>query len=228
MQSAREVAYEVLRDGIASGAYPPGSWLREEDVATAAGVSRTPVREALHRLQAEGLVQIRRNRGAMVIGWTAQDLDDLYDLRVMLECYGVRQAATQRENIDFPALWAMCDEMDELLSQDNEHDRPRLGQLCIDFHTTLQRASGNRLLLTLLPTVLGTPFVREAFHHHTGADLERSFMHHREILEALEASDGDWAEGVMRAHLRHGRRSLRRMEQQPPVEDVDDAGPASA
>lgn len=223
MASAREVAYEALQRGIARGLYPPGSWLREEDVAAAAGVSRTPVREALHRLQAEGLVQILRHRGAMVIGWTAEDLDDLYDLRVMLECYGVRRAAARRNDIDFPVLWALCDEMDKLLPHADEHDRQRLGQLCIDYHTTLQQASGNRQLLTLLPTVLGAPFVRQAFHHHTTADLERSFGHHREILEALDAGDGDWAEGVMRAHLRHGRRSLQSMELHPQPTELDDS-----
>jgi DNA-binding GntR family transcriptional regulator len=230
-RSARELAYEVVQRGIASGEYLPGSWLREEDVAAAAGVSRTPVREALHRLQAEGLVQLLRHRGAVVVGWTAEDLDDLYDLRVMIEGYGVRRAAQHREAIQFAALYAMCDEMDAVLPDADEDDLQRLGELCIDFHTTLQQASGNRQLLAILPTLIGGPFIREAFRHHTCADLERSFAHHREILEALEVGDADWAEAVMRAHLRHGRQSLRLMESdRHPVasgaeEDGDDSLP---
>jgi DNA-binding GntR family transcriptional regulator len=218
--SARTAAYEAVQRGIASGQYPPGSWLREEDVAAAAGVSRTPVREALHRLQAEGLVQILHNRGAMVVGWTARDLDDIYDVRVMLEGYGVRRAAQSRDHLDFPALEAMCTEMEQLLPDATEQDLQHIGQLCIDFHTTLGQASGNRQLLAILPTLLAPPFVREAFHHHTRADLERAFAHHREILVALEAGDGDWAEGMMRAHLWAGRRSLRRMEHEAPNTDL--------
>jgi Transcriptional regulators len=226
--TARAVAYEVLQRGIASGLYPPGSWLREEDIAAAAGVSRTPVREALHRLQAEGLVQLLRNRGAMVIGWTAHDLDDIYDLRTMLEGYGVRRAAQFRDGVDFPALVAMCDEMEELLPGADEDDLQRIGSLCIDFHITLNRASGNRQLLTILPSLLATPFVREAFHHHTHADLQRAFAYHREILEAVDAGDGEWADGVMRAHLRAGRLSLRRMEQDRPAAGPDGSGPGTS
>lgn len=227
-RSARAVAYEVLQRGIASGEYPPGSWLREEDVAAAAGVSRTPVREALHRLQAEGLVQILRNRGAVVVGWTARDLDDIYDLRVLLEGYGVRRAAQARENVDFDGLRAMCTEMEQLLPGAGEPELQRIGGLCIDFHVTLNQASQNRQLIAIIPTLLATPFVREAFHHHTHHDLERAFAFHREILEALDEGDGEWAEGVMRAHLRAGRRSLRQMEQEQRTSDVDDPGRASA
>lgn len=210
--SAKVAAYEAVQRGIASGQYPPGSWLREEDVAAAAGVSRTPVREALHRLQAEGLVQILHNRGAMVVGWTARDLDDMYDVRVMLEGYAVRRAARCPADIDFAALDAMCAEMERLLPEADEEDLQRIGVLCVDFHTALAQAANNRQLLAILPTLLAPPFVREAFHHHTKRDLERAFGHHREILMALEAGDADWAEGMMRAHLWAGRRSLQRME----------------
>lgn len=227
-KSARTVAYEVLQRGIASGQYPPGSWLREEDVAAAAGVSRTPVREALHRLQAEGLVEILRHRGAMVVGWTSHDLDDIYDLRALLEGYGVRRAAQCRDDIDFVALRAMCAEMERLLPDADEQDLQHIGRLCIEFHTTLNQAARNRQLLAIIPTLLSTPFVREAFHHHTRVDLQRAFVSHREILEALDAGDGDWAEAVMRAHLRAGRRSLQDMEQERRTPEVDDPGLATA
>ncbi|MFF0144175.1 DNA-binding GntR family transcriptional regulator [Amycolatopsis sulphurea] len=217
-RSARDIAYEHLQRGIANGEYPAGSWLREEDIAVAAGVSRTPVREAIQRLSAQGLVSIERHRGAVVIGWTASDLDNIYDLRVLLECFGIRQTTERKALLDEDALLAICDECDTLLANDGPQ-AGQLGQLCIDFHLTLYRGMGNRQLVAMLPATLDPPFVREAFHHHTHADLSRAFAQHREILEAIRLGDADWAEGIMRAHLRAGRHSLTRMEwTRPPGE----------
>lgn len=215
--SAKEHAYRVLRRGISDGTYPAGSWLREEDVATDAGVSRTPVREALHRLQAEGLVQLMRHRGALVVGWTAEDLDNLYELRSNLEGYGARRAARRRTNDHLEHLQKLCATMDEILPTAGEEEMQQLGTLCVEFHSEIHRASGNRQLVALVPSVLAPPFVSEAFHHHTRLDLERSFDHHRELVQAIEAGDGEWAETIMRAHLRHGRHSLRRMERHLPL-----------
>ncbi|WP_158605557.1 GntR family transcriptional regulator [Amycolatopsis panacis] len=222
-RSARDTAYEHLQRGIADGEYPAGSWLREEDIAVAAGVSRTPVREAIQRLSAQGLVRIERHRGAVVIGWTASDLDNIYDLRLVLECFGIRQTTERKALLDEDALLAICDECDTLLATEGPQ-AGQLGQLCIDFHLTLYR--GNRQLVAMLPATLDPPFVREAFHHHTRADLSRAFAQHREILEAIRLGDADWAEGIMRAHLRAGRHSLTRMEWTRP-EDGQSASAAT-
>lgn len=216
-RSAREHAYDVLRRGIAVGTYPAGSWLREEDVAAEAGVSRTPVREALHRLQAEGMVQLMRHRGALVVGWTAEDLDNLYELRTTIERYGAGRAALHRTADQLEYLQKLCARMDEILPTAGEQEMQQLGALCVDFHTEIHRASGNRQLAALVPSVLAPPFVSEAFRHHTRLDLERSFDHHRELVQAIEAQDREWAEAIMCAHLRHGRQSLRRMERHLPL-----------
>ncbi|MCV7203819.1 GntR family transcriptional regulator [Mycolicibacterium peregrinum] len=216
-RSARDHAYDVVRTGIASGEYPAGSWLREEEIAAGAGVSRTPIREALHRLEAEGLVQLVRNRGALVVGWTAEDLDNLFDLRIALEGYGARRAAEQRTEAQLERLRELCGTMDELLPTADDEALQRLGSLCVDFHTEIHRATGNRQLTALIPTILAPPFVSEAFHHHTQLDLAQSFGHHRELAQAIEARDGDWAEAIMVAHLRHGRQSLRQMERHLPL-----------
>lgn len=224
--SAKDLAYRVVYDRIAAGHYEPGTWLREDEVAAEAGVSRTPVREALHRLQAEGLIQLVRHRGALVIGWTADDLNNLYDLRVILEGYGARRAAIHCEPTAIDELYAMCTQMDAELPTADDEQLQDLGRRCIDFHMAIQQGSGNRQLVALMPNILAAPFVSEAFHHHTREDLEHSFAHHRELVDAIAARDGDWAEGIMRAHLRHGRWSLRRMERDLPIiaRDGDDHG----
>lgn len=210
MPGAAESVYAVLRDGIIGGTYLPGSRLPEEDVASTVGVSRTPVREALNRLQAEGLVKILRNRGAVVVGWTAEDLDDIFELGVMLEGYGARRAAGSIS--DVKRLYEICDETDRLSSQGLESNRDELSRLARQFHTELHQMGGNRQLVAFLPTLISAPMVAEAFRHHSGDDLRRAHAAHREIVEAIEAADGGWAESIMRAHLRAGRNSLKSME----------------
>lgn len=209
MPRAAEVAYEVIQGAIATGEYAPGSWLREEDIADRAGVSRTPVREALRRLGIEGLVEIVPNRGALVLGWTTRDLDDIHDLRAMLEGYAVRRVA-EGGHADLPALAALCTEMERLLEIDGESTFPRIGELSSEFHTALYVASANRQLLAVMPALIEIPLAREGYHQRTREMIERSMTQHRDILDAIAARDGDWAESVMRAHIRSGRSSLRR------------------
>src|SRR5690242_8818642 len=78
-------AYDAIRADIGSGAVEPGAWLRESALAAALGLSRTPVREALRMLAAEGAVELVHNRGARVVQWSAADIDEVYRLRALLE-----------------------------------------------------------------------------------------------------------------------------------------------
>jgi DNA-binding GntR family transcriptional regulator len=211
-KSAGSVAYASLQRGIISGKYPPGTWLREDELAEESGVSRTPIREALQRLEAEGLVESYRNRGSVVVGWTADDIDALYDLRILVEGYGVRRAASRLDAVDFDALTKLCEESEALLPIADRSDIQRLGELSLDFHLTLQRGSGQRQLRTILPALLATPFVQDAGVRQPQENFARLCREHREILEALAAGDADWAEGALRAHLRRGRHSLRGAE----------------
>src|SRR3569623_153872 len=90
---ASDHAYRLIRAQILSGARAGGDWLREGDLADSIGVSRTPVREALRRLTAEGLVHYERNRGVQVAAWTTADLDEIFSLRSVLEPWACRLAA---------------------------------------------------------------------------------------------------------------------------------------
>src|SRR5258708_39086223 len=88
-----ERVLDSLRDRILSGAYAVGFHLRESQVAAELGVSRTPIREALQRLAVEGLIDLYPNRGARVAGWSEQELEEIFGLRILLESYGARLAA---------------------------------------------------------------------------------------------------------------------------------------
>lgn len=108
-QTASRV-HQDLRGDILDGRCEPGSRLREEEIAERFGVSRTPVREALRRLEADGLVIVTPNRGAEVVRWRDDDIAELVELRAMLEGQAARRAALAG-GVDLVALGALCDRM---------------------------------------------------------------------------------------------------------------------
>jgi DNA-binding GntR family transcriptional regulator len=95
-QSLVDVAYVALRDAITSGTLLPGTRLREAALAQHLSISTTPVREALRRLDREGLVRLSPNRGAVVAAFDLREILDLFEVREVLECRAVRRAAGQR------------------------------------------------------------------------------------------------------------------------------------
>src|SRR5476651_469341 len=95
MAAAVERAYRTIRDGIVSGAYGPGDHLTAQGLAATSGISRTPVREAMRRLHAEGLIRFIPNRGAFVTHLDERDVSKIYSLRVVLEGYAAEAAAKE-------------------------------------------------------------------------------------------------------------------------------------
>ncbi len=112
VQNASVAATELIRQAILDGRLEPGSRLKEEELARELGISRTPVREALLMLQAEGLIETTPNRGAVVRTHDADDLIDLYQLRALLEGYAARQAATRVSGHELDLTAESCDRFD--------------------------------------------------------------------------------------------------------------------
>lgn len=212
MARAADAAYTAVRRQILEGRHPAGSWLREEEIAASTGVSRTPVREALQRLRAEGLVEILPNRGATVANaWSAEQLDEIYDMRSLLEGYAARRAAERfsADSVDVPAMQELCRAMDAQLRRGGDESYDELTRLNLQFHSAVHQAASNRQVMELLGTVIQLPLVVRTMHRYTDRERTRSVGHHHELLEAILAQDGEWAESVMRAHVRAARASLR-------------------
>lgn len=206
--SAAEHAYAVVRDGILDGTFELGARLPEEDVAARAGVSRTPVREALRRLAAEGFVTFTPNRGAQVASWTAGDLEEIFQLRALLESHAAGQAATRIAPAQLVELHALADDMERAADRATPRALDRIAERNTAFHRTILAATGSRRLHSLLETVIVVPLVHRTFHRYTPAALRRSMDHHRELLAAFEAGDGTWAASVMRTHVLAARAVL--------------------
>jgi DNA-binding GntR family transcriptional regulator len=197
----------LIRGQILSGERAGGAWLREGDLADSIGVSRTPVREALRRLTAEGLVRYERHRGVQVAVWTAEDLDEIFSLRSVLEPWACRLAATSA-SVDLEHLEHLAHDMDAA-ARGSVADVDRITDLNNRFHRLILEGSNNRRLGSVVSSVVQVPLVWQTFSRYSDTDLRRSLAHHHELVAALAAEDPDWAESVMRSHIRSAWNSLR-------------------
>jgi DNA-binding GntR family transcriptional regulator len=201
-----EDAYRAIRDQILRGERAGGEWLREGDLAASLGVSRTPVREALRRLDAEGLVRHERNRGVQVASWSLHDLDEIFGLRSVLEPWGSALAAASGL-ADLDQLRELADAMDTA-ARGPRPDLDEITRLNNQFHRAILTASGHGRLTQLVSSVVEVPLVWRTFSHYSPEAMRRSLAHHHEIVDALAARDAAWAESVMRSHVRAARAAL--------------------
>jgi DNA-binding GntR family transcriptional regulator len=200
--------FERLRRSILEGEYGPDERLVEGQLAERLGVSRTPIRQALTMLEAEGLVEIAPNKGAVVCSFSIEDVWDIYDLRAVLEGHAARRAAGRIEGEESSRLGELAGEMEELArgrSEDHEGEIRRLVALNNEFHGMIIEASRNRRLLRLVRRTVEVPLVFKAFFWYGQRERDISNHYHRQILNALEAGDGERAEIIMREHVYEGR-----------------------
>jgi DNA-binding GntR family transcriptional regulator len=189
-------AYEQVKAAIREGSLPPGARVTEADLATRLGISRTPIRQALTRLETEGLLSHEPRRGVVVSRPDHQQVIELYAMREVLEGVAARFAAQHASDSELDALAGFVAEEARMLC-----DPLVLSAINLRLHTLLHRAAHNRYLLrslaqmtdtmALLPTMLGDP-----------ARARQSHEEHLEILAALQARDGAAAEAAMQRHLR--------------------------
>jgi DNA-binding GntR family transcriptional regulator len=208
--NAADRAYACIRSGILDGTFPPNARLKETELVTHCGVSRTPVREALRRLAAEDFVTIQRNQGAQVKSWSSEDLDDLFALRALLEGYAAARAASHITPAQLQHIEGAITEMDTVLVEKGSQERKIAEFLRLNrvIHEQVWEAAGSERLITMLGRL-----VEQALMAHTAArfSLERvaqSHHHHQELLLALSAHDAAWADAIMQNHIRAARHAL--------------------
>ncbi len=208
MSNAVEQAYTVIRMSILDGSATQNSRLREASLAKQIGVSRTPVREALRRLDSEGLVEYLPNRGARVVSYSEQELGEVYDLRALLEAHAAALAAQHIDAISLERLRETATSMERLVDHAARGSRDEMALLNNQFHHTVIEAGQSERLSRLIANVVLNPLIYRCFHLYTPDMLKRSCIHHREIVAALESRDASWAAAVMRAHILSARAFL--------------------
>jgi DNA-binding GntR family transcriptional regulator len=205
-QRGSERAYDTLRQRLVGGHYKPGTQLKEEPLAREFGISRTPIRAALKRLVEDGLATADAGQGIHVAQWSEWDIEETFQLRMLLEPYAASLAATRGGEEMVATLRASNAQMAAAIQQINGADGgdaiARIQEANRTFHHTLLNASGSPRLRTMLDTMIDMPIIVRSFYLYTTAELEQSLHHHQDLTLAAEARDGELARQVMQLHLR--------------------------
>ena len=204
-KSLEERVYLSLREEILEGKLVEGTALTECAVAARLGVSRTPIRGALHRLSEEGLVEITPNRGAVVVGVNAEDLVDIYKIRMRLEGLASREAAV-RISPEEKKMLSDSVELSEFYIQ--KKDTEHLKELDSRFHNIIYKASGNRLLYITLSDLHRKIKRYRKLSLSIDERLELSVKEHREILNAILNGDEEEADRLTALHIEKALNNL--------------------
>lgn len=191
-----ERAYQQLRAAIQAGQLAPGTRLREVELAESLGLSRTPVREALSRLESEGLVVNEPNRGMMVTQLDASMVSELYVMREVLEGTAAALAARHATDVELSLLRDIVER--DLAIAD---DPVRLAANNRLFHETLHRCAHNRYLLKTLRSLHESMALLGRSTLAVPGRAQASYEEHASLVAALEQRDPAQAEQIMRRHI---------------------------
>lgn len=198
--SLSELVYRSLHAAIINGVYKPGEMLRQEELAQNLGVSRAPIREALPKLVADGVVEQIPRRGYVVVSLNAEEIEEIFELRLLIEGHIVAIAAQQRKKQDILQAEKILAEM-EGLNVKNKEQRMRWFVLNSQFHKILLLPSGRKHFIRAvynLRTVV-EPYIRV----ETGltGNVEQANQEHREILDAFRLQDAEKMNFLLKTHI---------------------------
>jgi DNA-binding GntR family transcriptional regulator len=201
----RQSVYEALVELVVGGGLRPGQHLVESDLARQLGVSRQPVREALHRLEAEGWVDLRPSQGAFVHVPTDREINQLLDVRALLETEAARLVARSASPEAVAALKAICAEG---VAATDAGDVDQVVVANSAFHAEIAVRAGNDVLAGLVATV--SRRMRWHYRMVAPARSHESWAEHQQLIEAIEAGDEDRAAEIARMHNERTRTAFQR------------------
>jgi len=208
METVSARIYGAVKQKISEGHYAPGSRITEQQIAAEFDTSRTPVREAMRLLVADGLVLFKPNSGTVVREWTSQQMEQLFDARMLIESELAAAAALHIEADALSSLELIQQEIELCAANPGSPDTPRIGRLNREFHRVLAASSRNDRLVAMLANAMEVPVVQQTFRRYTPSQLRRSSGHHRELLDALAVRDAAWARSIMSCHILAAKHAL--------------------
>ena len=200
-RSLADDVVERLRDAIFHGSFKPGEALREEQLAAMLDVSRGPVREALVQLEREGLVIVRRHRGATVARLSRSDLEDVYSLRLALERLAIQRATRYATDEDFAAMEAVLAAFDVALSRGPSEKE--VAELDVRFHDLIYQAAHHQRLYDCWANLKSQIYIFLLSRNVVDPDFrEITVKSHAALLEAIRMRDEARATIEIEDHLR--------------------------
>lgn len=192
-----------IREAILSGKFTAGSRLLEADLCEWLEISRTPVREAIRVLESERLVDIRPNKGAYVRQITFEELDEIIELRTLIEVNCIRKFASLMNDDDLLEMESILKKMDNFISQ---KDYSSYHNLVIEFHSYYVSKCQNKLIYSVFSNIRNSIRFAQSVLLKNMEHRERANEEHREIMEAIKERDPDKCENLLRKHLEAGYR----------------------
>jgi DNA-binding GntR family transcriptional regulator len=184
---------QALREAIFKGTFEPGERLKQEEIANVLGVSRMPVREALRKLEAEGLIQIEPNRSAVIKPLSSEDIEEIYILRAVLEKMAVEDSIAKIQKQDIVELESLVTIMDK--ADEAEH----FIKTNIEFHQLLMKYCKKKRLISFIET-LWNGFPQQT-PHLLENQMRKSNQEHHEILEAVKEKDVNKVAELISLHI---------------------------
>lgn len=194
----REQVYKILKNSICDGEFKPGEWLQEKELAAKLNVSRSPIREALHSLVSDGLAVEIPNKGVFVKTFTPKDIDEIFDLRVMLENYAISKS---KNNITSKQVNNLLDTLSKLEFAYNENNLLEYTSIDSSLHSQIISLSGNSLLESTY-NQLGSMISQ--FRIYSLSENQRfveSFYEHKSLIDNIITGDIKKAMDINSQHL---------------------------
>ena len=201
----RELIYQYLRSAIISRKLPAGGHMIEDELARNLNASRTPVREALRKLESEGLVKHHRRRGVEVRQISGKEAADIFDICMILEGYAARLVAEQANADVLEKLQSLLDKMREAIEDGDQDKEMPLHQ---SFHFTIYENCKNKRVESLLKLYNDYIQLFRAYSLKEEGRIQHSWEEHEQLIRAIEMQDGNSAEACARKHLSVSKESF--------------------
>lgn len=193
-----ELTADRIRELIHKNELEGGEKLNEVRLCEQLGVSRTPLREALRNLSAEGLVNLKPNRGAFVAEISIEELQHTFEVMSILEGSCARLAADRFTRSDLDELEKLHEKLEAFYNQNDPHGYVKHNQY---YHAFIQEKTGNPVLSKMVASLRGRVLLHRFRQIYRPGRLDSSIDEHRELMEAFRAREGERAEKLMRRHL---------------------------